>query len=263
MPIRVAVGGASGKVGREVVAAVVQHPEMQLAGALGRRSAGRDAGEVAGVGPVGVAIERDVRRMLERTAVDVWIDFTQAQAALEHAFACADRGVHLVVGTTGLSRTEIEDLDARCRQRGVGAVISPNFAIGAILMMHLAGIVARYMPRCEIIELHHETKLDAPSGTALRTASLIAEARREAQGQPGDAAAQPVPIHSVRLPGLVAHQEVVFGLEGQTLTIRHDSTSRRSFVPGILLAVTRVGQLRGVHSLEELLLEQPQAPSFR
>ncbi|MBE3598122.1 MAG: 4-hydroxy-tetrahydrodipicolinate reductase [Limnochordaceae bacterium] len=253
MPVKVAVAGASGKVGREVVAAVVQHPDMQLVGALGRRSAGRDAGELAGIGQVGVLIERDVRRLLERASIDVLVDFTEAQAALEHAFTCIDAGIHLVVGTTGISRSELEDLDARCRQRGVGAVVSPNFAIGALLMMRLATLVAPYMPRCEIVEMHHETKLDAPSGTALRTAALIAEARGRAEGGAPD----PVPIHSVRLPGLVAHQEVIFGLEGQTLTIRHDSTSRRSFVPGVLLAVQRVGALRGVHSLEEILFEQP------
>ena len=253
--LRVAVAGAAGKVGREVVAAVLQQPDMQLVGALGRRSAGRDVGEAAGVGRIGITIERDVHHLLERTAVDVLVDFTEAQAALTHAFACVEAGVHLVIGTTGFNRAELEDLEARCRQRGVGAVISPNFAIGALLMMRLAAMVAPYMPRCEIIELHHETKLDAPSGTALRTAALIAQAR----GQ--DATEQPaVPIHSVRLPGLVAHQEVIFGLEGQTLTIRHDSTSRRSFVPGVLLAIRRVTQLRGVHSLEELLFNEPLPP---
>ncbi|MEW6048064.1 MAG: 4-hydroxy-tetrahydrodipicolinate reductase [Bacillota bacterium] len=254
--IRVAVAGAAGRVGREVVAAVAQEPDLQLVGALGRRSAGRDAGEAAGIGKLGVAIDRDVRRLLERTPVDVLVDFTEAQAALEHAFGCVDAGVHVVIGTTGISRSELEDLETRCRQRGVGAVVSPNFAVGALLMMRLAQLVAPYMPRCEIVELHHEAKLDAPSGTALRTAALIAQARGQA------ATDQPaVPIHSVRLPGLVAHQEIIFGLEGQTLTIRHDSTSRRSFVPGVLLAVRRVTQLRGVHSLEELLFSEP--PSLR
>lgn len=258
--LKVAVAGAAGKVGREVVAALLQEPDLQLVGALGRRSAGRDVGEAAGVGRLGITIDRDVRHLLQRTAVDVLVDFTEAQAALAHAFACVEAGVHLVIGTTGLSRSELEDLEARCRQRGVGAVVSPNFAIGALLMMRLAAMVAPYMPRCEIIELHHETKLDAPSGTALRTAALIAQAR----GQDGADPQQPaVPIHSVRLPGLVAHHEVIFGLEGQTLTIRHDSTSRRSFVPGVLLAVRRVTQLRGVHSLEELLFNEPLLPPLR
>lgn len=252
--LKVAVAGAAGKVGREIVAAVLQEPDLELVGAIGRRSAGRDAGEAAGVGRLGFPVDREVRHLLQRTSVDVLVDFTEAQAALTHAFACVEAGVHLVVGTTGLSRSELEDVDARCRQRGVGAVVSPNFAIGALLMMRMAAMVAPYMPRCEIVELHHETKRDAPSGTALRTAALIAQARGQ---EPG--AQPPVPIHSVRLPGLVAHQEVIFGLDGQTLTIRHDSTSRRSFVPGVLLAVRRVPQLRGVHSLEELLFNEPPA----
>ena len=253
--IRVAVAGASGKVGREVAAAILEQPDLQLVGALGRRSAGADLGEVIGVGPLGIPIERDGQRLLSRTPVDVLVDFTEAQAALEHAFGGVEAGVHLIIGTTGISRAEVEDLDTRCRRRGVGAVVSPNFAIGALLMMRLAAIVARYIPRCEIVELHHDAKLDAPSGTALRTASLIAQAR----GQ-GDEQAAAIPIHSVRLPGLVAHQEVIFGLEGQTLTIRHDATSRRSFVPGVLLAIRRVSQLRGVHSLEELLFDEAGSP---
>ena len=253
--IRVAVAGASGKVGREVAAAILEQPDLQLVGALGRRSAGADLGEVIGVGPLGIPVDRDGRRLLARTPVDVLVDFTEAQAALEHAFGCVEAGVHLVIGTTGISRAEIEDLDSRCRRRGVGAVVSPNFAIGALLMMRLAAIVARYMPRCEIVEMHHDTKLDAPSGTSLRTAALIAQARGE-----GERAASAIPIHSVRLPGLVAHQEVIFGLEGQTLTIRHDTTSRRSFVPGVLLAIRRVSQLRGVHSLEELLFDEAGSP---
>ncbi len=256
--IRVAVAGASGKVGREVVAAVLEHADLQLVGGLGRHSAGRDLGEVAGVRPLGVPVDRDVRRLLARTPVDVLVDFTEAQAAVEHAFAAVDGGVHLVIGTTGISRAEVEDLDRRCRRRGTGAVVSPNFAVGALLMMRIAALVAAHMPRCEIIEMHHDTKLDAPSGTSLRTAALIARAR----GQPEEEARQ-IPIHSVRLPGLVAHQEVIFGLEGQTLTIRHDSTSRRSFIPGILLAVRRVSQLRGVHSLEELLFDEPSPPGLR
>lgn len=251
--LRVAVAGAAGKVGREVVAAILRQPDLQLVGGIGRRSAGQDIGEVAGAGRIGIPIDRDIRQLLQRTPVDVLVDFTEAQAALAHAFACVDAGVHLVVGTTGMSRAELEDLETRCRQRGVGAVVSPNFAIGALLMMRLAAIVAPYMPRCEIVEMHHEAKLDAPSGTALRTAALIAQAR----GQ-GDDDRPAVPIHSVRLPGLVAHQAVIFGLEGQTLTIRHDSTSRSSFVPGVLLAVRRVTQLRGVHSLEDILFgERP------
>jgi 4-hydroxy-tetrahydrodipicolinate reductase len=158
---------------------------------------------------------------------DVVVDFSTPDTALENARHCLDAGVHCVMGTTGADFSELE---------GVGSAnlfVAPNFAIGAVLMMEAAKLVAVHMPECEIIELHHDRKLDAPSGTAKRTAELI----REAGGNVHE------PIHSVRLPGLVAHQEVIFGGEGQTLTIRHDSTARESFMPGVLLAVRKVGSL--------------------
>lgn len=249
--LRVAVAGASGKVGREVATAVLDQKDLQLVGALGRRSAGRDLGEVLGRGSLGIPIDRDMDRLLTRTPVEVLVDFTEAQAAVEHAFACVEAGVHQVIGATGISRAELEDLDVRCRRRGIGAVVAPNFAIGALLMMRLAALVAPFMSRCEIIELHHQDKLDAPSGTSLRTVALISRALGL-----GEDRASAIPIHSVRLPGLVAHQEIIFGLEGQTLTIRHDATSRSSFVPGVLLSVRRVPQLRGVHSLEQILFDE-------
>jgi 4-hydroxy-tetrahydrodipicolinate reductase len=158
---------------------------------------------------------------------DVVVDFTTPDVALANARHCLEAGVHCVMGTTGADFSELE---------GVGSAnlfVAPNFAIGAVLMMEAAKLVAAHMPECEIIELHHDRKVDAPSGTAKRTAELI----REAGGNVHE------PIHSIRLPGLVAHQEVIFGGEGQTLTIRHDSTARESFMPGVLLAVRKVGAL--------------------
>jgi 4-hydroxy-tetrahydrodipicolinate reductase len=173
---------------------------------------------------------------------DVVVDFSTPETALENVRACVEAGVHAVVGTTGFDlgelRTVAEGGDAN-------VFVAPNFAIGAVLMMRFAAEAARYMPEVEIIELHHDRKLDAPSGTARRTATLVAEA--------GGSVHQP--IHSVRLPGLVAHQEVILGGEGQTLTIRHDSIDRHSFMDGVLLAVRRVGDLpdRLTVGLEELL----------
>jgi 4-hydroxy-tetrahydrodipicolinate reductase len=162
---------------------------------------------------------------------DVVVDFTTPDAAPGNVREALAAGVHAVVGTTGY---DLEELRAAAEGAdGARCFVAPNFAIGAVLMMQLSRQVAPHMPQCEIIELHHERKLDAPSGTAKRTADLI----REAGGDVHD------PIHSVRLPGLVAHQEVIFGGEGQTLSIRHDSTDRRSFMPGVLLAVRRVGEL--------------------
>jgi 4-hydroxy-tetrahydrodipicolinate reductase len=175
---------------------------------------------------------------------DVVVDFTTPDTALDNTRACLEAGVHAVVGTTGF------DLDSARRAAesapdGANCFVAPNFAIGAVLLMQAAQLAARHMPECEIVELHHDRKLDAPSGTAVRTAELI----REAGGNVHE------PIHSVRLPGLVAHQEVIFGGEGQTLSIRHDSIDRRSFMPGVLLAVRRVADLpdRFTVGLEKLL----------
>ena len=166
---------------------------------------------------------------------DVAIDFSTPATALENVGACLDAGVHAVVGTTGFDRDAMRRKAENARAAGAEAnvFVAPNFAIGAVLMMRFAAEAARRLPEAEIVELHHDRKLDAPSGTAKRTAELI----REAGGNVHE------PIHSVRLPGLVAHQEVILGGEGQTLTIRHDSIDRRSFMAGVLLATRRVGEL--------------------
>jgi 4-hydroxy-tetrahydrodipicolinate reductase len=176
------------------------------------------------------------------TDADVVVDFTTPETALENASACLEAGVHVVVGTTGF---DLEAMRAAAEASSANCFVAPNFAIGAVLLMEAAQLAAKHMPECEIVELHHDRKLDAPSGTAVRTAELI----REAGGNVHE------PIHSVRLPGLVAHQEVVFGGEDQTLTIRHDSIDRRSFMPGVLLAVRRVAELpdRFTVGLEKLL----------
>jgi 4-hydroxy-tetrahydrodipicolinate reductase len=205
--INVAVSGAAGRMGATVCAAVEGAEDMAL------------------VGRADPQLETALQDVLGDA--EVVVDFTQPEMALANARACLEASVHCVMGTTGADFAELD---------GVGSAnlfVAPNFAIGAVLMMEAAKLVAPHMPDCEIVELHHEAKLDAPSGTALRTAALI----REAGGHPHE------PIHSVRLPGLVAHQEVLFGGPGQTLSIRHDSLSRESFMPGVLLAVRKVGSL--------------------
>jgi 4-hydroxy-tetrahydrodipicolinate reductase len=205
--INVAVSGAAGRMGETVCHAVEGADDMAL------------------VGRADPELDTALQDVLGDA--DVVVDFTTPDAALGNARHCLEAGVHCVMGTTGADFSELG---------GVGEAnlfVAPNFAIGAVLMMQLAQTVARHMPDCEIVELHHEAKLDAPSGTAKRTAELIAGAGGNVHE----------PIHSVRLPGLVAHQEVVFGGEGQTLTIRHDSISRESFMPGVLLAVRKVGSL--------------------
>jgi 4-hydroxy-tetrahydrodipicolinate reductase len=198
-------------MGQTVCEAVAGADDMELAG---RADPSLDA-------PLAEALD----------GADVMVDFTTPDAAAGNVRESLTAGVHAVVGTTGFDLDEVRE--AAVAAEGARCFVAPNFAIGAVLMMQIARQVAPHMPQCEIVELHHERKLDAPSGTAKRTAALI----RDAGGDVHE------PIHSVRLPGLVAHHEVIFGGEGQTLSIRHDSTDRRSFMPGVLLAVRRVGEL--------------------
>jgi 4-hydroxy-tetrahydrodipicolinate reductase len=191
-------------------------------GKVGAALAPRLAGAGHDVTPVGTGDTWDP------AGHDAAVDFTRPDAVRGNVERCLRAGVPTVVGTTGLSADELSQLDSLAREQGVACFVAPNFAIGAVLMMRLSALAAEHMPRAEIVELHHETKVDAPSGTAKATAERL----------PGD-----VPIHSVRLPGLVAHQEVLFGGEGQLLTIRHDTFSREAFVPGVLLALERLGTL--------------------
>jgi len=221
--IRVAVAGASGRMGQTVCRAVQAAGDMEL---------------VAQADPaLGITVSR---ALTERPAV--LVDFTVPHAVESHAREAVVAGVHVVIGTTGFDYDTLSDL----RGAPANVFIAPNFAIGAVLMMQFAAAAAKHMARAEIIELHHDRKLDKPSGTAARTAAMMSAA---AGGE------YPVPIHSVRLPGLVAHHEVILGDLGQTLTIRHDSTDRESFMPGVLLAIRSVGQLTSspVIGLEHLL----------
>jgi 4-hydroxy-tetrahydrodipicolinate reductase len=222
--IRVVVSGAAGKMGTAVVGAVEGAEDMELAGRADPQL-GTELAEVL-------------------DGADVAVDFSTPDAAPANVAAILGSGVHAVVGTTGF---DLEPLRAAAAQApgGANCFVAPNFAIGAVLMMLAAQQAAAHMPECEIVELHHDRKVDAPSGTARRTAELV----REAGGNVHE------PIHSIRLPGLVAHQEVIFGGPGQTLTIRHDSIDRSSFMPGVLLAVRRVGELpeRFTVGLERLL----------
>lgn len=208
--IRVVVSGAAGRMGQAVCEAVEGADDMELAGRADP-ALGVELAELLG-------------------DADVVVDFTIPDTALANVKTCLQAGVHVVVGTTGF---DLEAARAAAEASSANCFVAPNFAIGAVLLMMVAQTIAPHMPECEVIELHHDRKLDAPSGTAKRTQELI------------DAAGGNVhqPIHSVRLPGLVAHQEVIFGGEGQTLSIRHDSIDRRSFMPGVLLAVRKVGEL--------------------
>ena len=217
-PIRVAVAGAAGRMGTAVCEAVEGADGLTLAGRADP-ALGTSVADVLG-------------------DADVLVDFTQPESALPNAREALAAGVHVVIGTTGF------DLDDLAGLSGANVLVAPNFAIGAVLMMRFAAEAAALMPSAEIVELHHDKKLDAPSGTAARTAELMK-----------DSSGNEVPIHSVRLPGLVAHQEVIFGGTGETLTIRHDALDRSSFMPGVLLAIRRVADLptSPVVGLENLL----------
>ena len=237
--IAVAVAGAAGRMGETVCAAVEGADDMQL------------------VGRADPLLETTLEELLQGTyPPEVVVDFTQPDTALENALSCLRAGVHVVIGTTGFDPAPLHQVDTVDGRPTGNVLIAPNFAIGAVLMMRFAVEAARHMAKAEIVELHHDQKLDAPSGTAARTAQLIAGVTGGGSGPGGSEPAQPgIPIHSVRLPGLVASQEVIFGDVGQTLTIRHDTIGRESFMPGVLLAIRRVGDLEQspLVGLEQLL----------
>lgn len=258
--IDVIVTGAAGKMGREVVKAVTAAEGMRVAAAVDPRVPPALIDDGAGGS---IATSPDLDAALTGEGTRVLVDFT-VPTAVEHTVKRAlAAGVHCVVGTTGVTTARWQEI-ADAAGSDACLFIAPNFAIGAVLMMRFAAAAARYMPHVEIIELHHDRKLDAPSGTAMRTAHLIAEARRSVPVSPGreteiaegarGAVVEEVSVHSVRLPGLVAHQEVLFGDVGQTLSLRHDSIDRTSFMPGVVLAVREAPARSGlVVGLEELM----------
>ncbi|MFH1684019.1 MAG: 4-hydroxy-tetrahydrodipicolinate reductase [Candidatus Margulisiibacteriota bacterium] len=242
--IKVLVNGAKGKMGSETVKAVLNVEDLELVGQT-------DLGE-------------DLAQAIQDTKAEVVVDFTHPSSALKNVKTILQNKAHAIVGTTGLSTANLAELAKMCSKYKVNCVVAPNFAVGAILMMKFAKEAAHYMPEVEIIELHHDQKADAPSGTAIKTAELILADRKNVKrkaiksiekvknargGTMGD-----IHIHSVRLQGFVAHQEVIFGGLGQTLKIRHDSISRESFMPGVVMAIRKVKNIKGlVYGLENLL----------
>ncbi len=236
--IRVGVIGAAGRMGSETCRAVEADDELDLVARVGHG---------------------DPLDALTEAGAEVAVDFTTPAAVKDNVRFCLTHGIHCVVGTTGLTDADLGDVRGWCRDGSAHAFVAPNFALGAVLMMSFAATAARHFETAEIVERHHERKVDAPSGTALRTARLMNEARGRPGSADGGAAARGqeeggIRIHSLRLPGSVAHQEVVLGSPGETLTIRHDSIDRASFMPGVLLAVKRTPDLDGlVVGLESLL----------
>lgn len=244
--IRVAVTGYLGRMGSEVVRAVTAEPDMEVVSKI--------------------EIGDDLASFLKDSNAQVMVDFTVPETAYNNILTAMECGVTPVVGTTGLTTDQLAALDARSVELGVPVLVIPNFAIGAVLMMQMSAIAAKYLPDAEVIEYHHEKKVDAPSGTAMKTAQMIHESRVSApsplpagafeavQGARGGMAFDSVPVHAVRLPGYVASQEVIFGAPGQRLSIRHDSIDRTSFMPGVVLAVRKsIGRTGLTYGLEHLL----------
>lgn len=243
MTIKVLVNGAFGKMGVETVKAVENDPELTLVAKSGR--------------------ENDLKQLIQDTQPEVVIDFTTADTAFLNTLAIIEAGKHPVIGTTGFSEAQIDQLKMLCREKGLGGIIAPNFAIGVILMMQFASEAIRYFPHAEIIELHHDTKRDAPSGTAIKTAQMMVKNREKdpvakpfKENLAGSRGAdyQGIPVHAIRLPGLIAQQMVILGGEGELLTIKHDTTDRKCFMAGVLLACKKVMNLNElVYGLEQLL----------
>ncbi len=255
-PIRVAVSGVAGRMGRAVAQSVSAESDMELVLAVDRSQAGTPLRELIGPEVADLGVEDKLGLGLDRVEADVMVDFTHPGAAAEHAMSALKRHVAAVVGTSGLSDQDHRDIAAACREFGTPAMIVPNFAVGAVLLMRVAGMAAKWMPNVELVEMHHDGKADAPSGTSMLTAELIADARGKIDPTKPTAVVKVpdvrggehlgVRIHSVRLPGLLAHQVVLLGGKGETLSIRHDSLDRSSFMEGVKIAIREVWNLSGL-----------------
>lgn len=243
MSIRIIVNGANGRMGQEAVKTVQQEPGFELVAQIGRND--------------------DLTAAIKKTNAQIVIDFTNAAAVFENTLMIINAGAHPVIGASGLTTQQITELQQICADKKLGGIIAPNFCVGAVLMMKFARDAAKYLPDVEIIEMHHDGKLDSPSGTAMKTAEMIAEVRKNNsvvkqihETIPGarGATSHNIPIHAVRLPGLVANQEVIFGNQGETLTLRHNTINREAFMPGVRLACKKVLQLdKLIYGLEQVL----------
>ncbi|MEA5091965.1 4-hydroxy-tetrahydrodipicolinate reductase [bioreactor metagenome] len=255
--VKVLVNGALGRMGSEVVRTVLNEKDMVLVGCVDIHGAGKTV--------EGQLVEEELKTALDKYKPDVVVDFTRPDVVMNNLRVILSSGVNAVVGTTGFTKEDLAELDALATTNKVGILVAPNFAMGAILMMKIACEVAKYFPQVEIIEMHHDKKLDAPSGTAVLTAQKLAEARGGyvAQGHPEEVEKLPgargndyegMRIHSVRLPGFVASQEIIFGSAGETLKIRNDTINRECYMPGVMLGCRSMVQKTGlVYGLDKLL----------
>ena len=272
--IPVIINGAAGKMGREVIKAVAQASDLTLMGAIDTtpEHQGKDAGELAGLSePLEVPITNQLEPMLGYVAGErqmqpgVLVDFTHPDAVYNNIRSAIAYGIRPVVGTTGLRPAQLEELADFAEKASTGCLVIPNFSIGMVLLQEAAVRASQYFDHVEIIELHHNQKADAPSGTAIQTAQLlgelgktfntaIVEETEKIAGARGSLADEGIRIHSIRLPGLIAHQEVIFGAAGQIYTLRHDTSDRACYMPGVILAIRKVNQLKSlVYGLEKIL----------
>ncbi len=260
---RVLVTGANGRMGQEVVKMIAESEEFQLVGAVDVIKEGEDIHQLLAIDAPPVVISSDLVQTLNQVEVDAIVDFTNPTVVMDNIRTAIKEEVDIVVGATGITEADLDKIKESNKKSSNKVIIAPNFAIGAILMMQFAKQAAKFMGNVEIIELHHDRKIDAPSGTAIKTAELISEnlAQQEKKLEEIEKISgarggehEKINIHSVRLPGLVAHQEVIFGGVGQTLTIRHDSIDRSSFMPGVALALRKLDQVEGVvYGLDNLI----------
>ena len=266
--IKVLVCGAAGKMGQAVIRAVDSEAGFKVVGAVDRTAnpnLGKDIGTICGINNIGVNLASDLKETISKTNPDVMVDFTMPEIVIVNAQTALKSGVRVVIGTTGMTKDDINELAKISKQNSLGAIVAPNFAIGAVLMMQFAKEASKYFAHAEIIEYHHDKKLDAPSGTSIKSAELMSGARKEfgrdsvkgketikgARGGVGDGN---IHIHSVRLPGLIAHQDTILAGTGQTLSIRHDTYDRTAFMPGVLMAIKKVMELDHlVHGLENII----------
>ncbi len=269
--IPVVVNGAAGKMGKEVIKAIASAEDLTLVGAVDKNPTilGKDIGEIAGCGALEVPVLDDLESVLvlatQYPIQGVMVDFTHPDSVYDNVRSAIAYGVRPVVGTTGLSPQQIQELADFAEKASTGVLIIPNFSIGIVLMQQAAIQAAQYFDHVEIIELHHNQKADAPSGTAIKTAEMLSELgkkynpqkveeKENLTGARGSVCGDNIRIHSVRLPGLIAHQEIIFGAEGQIYTLRHDTSDRSCYMQGVLLSIRKITELKSlVYGLEKIL----------
>jgi len=260
---KIVFSGACGKMGKEISKYLLELPEYEIVGFIDVVNIGKEIGEILGGVSLGKTVEGDLLEVINREQPDIMLDFSRADGAYQNILVALNNSVRVVSGTTGFTEEQLKKIEEVSSEKGIGCIIAPNFSLGALLMIKLAEMAATYFSEVEIIEYHHPFKVDAPSGTALKTAAAINSVRKKLDkvikeeikipgSRGGDL--EGIKVHSVRLPGLVAHQEVLFGGKGQSLTIRHDVYSRESYLDGILFAFKKVLELNKFYfGLESLL----------